>query len=34
MLNFGNKEFRNLEEQVGKNQEDIKQLQSGIKIER
>lgn len=34
MLNFGNKEFRNLEEQVGKNQEDIKQLQSGIKIDR
>lgn len=34
MLNFESKEYRNLEEQVKKNQEDIKQLQGGIKIEK
>ena len=34
MLNFGNKDFRNLEEQVLKNQKDIELLQSGIKIEK
>lgn len=33
MLKFGNKEFRNLEEQVGKNKQDIERLQTGIKIE-
>lgn len=34
MLKFGNKEFLNLEEQVGKNKRDIERLQSGIKIDR
>ena len=34
MLAFGNKEFRNLEEQVEKNQQDIERLQSGVKIDR
>lgn len=34
MLNFGNKEFRNLQEQVEKNKEDISQLKTGIKIEK
>lgn len=32
MLEFGNREFRNLQEQVGKNKEDIATLKSGIKI--
>ena len=32
MLKFDGKEFRNLEEQVQKNLEDIKLLQTGIKI--
>ena len=30
MLKFGNKEFRNLEEQVEKNKEDIQNLAAGI----
>lgn len=34
MLKYGDKEFRNLEEQVGKNQEDIQRLKTGIKIEK
>jgi hypothetical protein len=34
MLKFGNKEFLNLEEQVGKNKQDIEQLKTGIKIEK
>lgn len=34
MLKYGNKEFRNLEEQVAKNQEDIELLQAGIKVEK
>lgn len=34
MLKYGDKEFRNLEEQVGKNQEDIQRLKTGIRIEK
>ena len=34
MLKFGNKEFRNLEEQVLKNQEDITRVQAGVLIDR
>lgn len=34
MLKFGNKEFRNLEEQVLKNQEDISRVQAGVLIDR
>nr|DAQ30116.1 MAG TPA: hypothetical protein [Bacteriophage sp.] len=30
MLKFGNKEFRNLEEQVDKNKQDIADLTAGI----
>ena len=33
MLKYGNKEFLNLEEQVAKNQADIEQLKSGVKID-
>ena len=33
MLKYGNKEFWNLEEQVAKNQADIEQLKSGVKID-
>lgn len=34
MLSFGNKEFRNLEEQVRKNQSDIQELKAGVKVEK
>ena len=32
MLNFGNKEFRNLQEQVLKNMNDIQDMQEGVNI--
>ena len=32
MLNFGNKEFRNLEEQVLKNQHDIESIKTGVVV--
>ena len=34
MLKFGNKEFRNLEEQVLKNQQDISKALAGVKVDR
>ena len=34
MLKYGNAEFRNLEEQVAKNQKDIERLETGVKIDR